>query len=321
VGPGFSSTVLVPNPYRNWEPAWNKNQGKPYISKVVYKPISSSATAISELLAGGLDLSGVDGTQYARVKNNKSVYLKSVASQGENYVSFNTAHAPFNNVDVRRAVAEVIDRAAIIKVAYAGLAKPAYSSIPSTVPYYDKNAKNYAPKLDVADATKVIAANHATGPYDFLIPQGTPNQASAELIQGELAQAGMKVNLDVKQLGDWISAASKGNFDIYFIGWGASDPDILYQLFQSSQGKGAGLDWTNYVNPTLDKLLNQERTTTNTKKVQVVWNKIQKLLSTQVICVPLDIPASIYGIRTRVKGFHVDGEGDIALADMYVTGP
>jgi peptide/nickel transport system substrate-binding protein len=320
VGPSFATTTLVRNPYRNWEPSWSKNQGKPYISKIVFKPIAQAATAVSELLSGGVDISAVDGTQIARVQNNKSVYLKKVKSQGEDYLGFNTAHAPFNNVDVRRAVAEVIDRSAIIKVAYNGLAAPAYSAVPATLPYYDKKAKSYAPKLDVADATKIIAANHATGPYDLLIFQGSSEQATAELIQGELAQAGMKVNIDAKQLGDFISTAGKGNYDILTIGWGWPDPDFLYSLFQSSQGHGAGLNWTNYVNPTLDKLFDQQRTTTNPKKVQVIWNQIQKILSTQVICVPTVIPASIYGIRTRVKGWNINKAGKLNLADLYVTG-
>jgi peptide/nickel transport system substrate-binding protein len=172
----------------------------------------------------------------------------------------------------------------------------------------------------VADATKIIAANHATGPYTLLLFQGSSNQAMAELIQGELAQAGMKVNIVVQQLGDYESTAGKGDFDMNLLGWGWPDPDVLYQFFDSSQAKGAGLNFTNYVNPTLDNLFDQERTALNTKKAQKTWNTLQKLMSTQAICVPLNIPASIYGVQTRVKGWNINREGDIAMADLYVTG-
>lgn len=319
VQPGFANEVLVRNPYRNWEPAWYHNKGKPYINQITLIPISDDATAVSELLSGQLDVAGVPGTQLSRLRGNTKFHLIYTKAQGEEYMGFNMAHPPFDNAAVRKAVIQAISRADVIKVGYNNLALPAYSPVPSTLPYYDKRAPEMAPKYDPSAAAKVIAANHATGPYTLLVPQGSIAQAIAELIQGELGQVGMKVNIAIKPLSDYIPQAGKGQFDMNLIGWGWPDPDLLYNLFDSSQGKGAGLNWTNDNNPTLDRLFEQSRTTLNPKKAQVIFDKIQELMISQSYIMPLAISKSPTAFRSRIQGIHLNKASAIAWPDLYLT--
>lgn len=128
----------------------------------------------------------------------------------------------------------------------------------------------------------------------------------------------MKLNIVSKTLADFIPAAGKGDFDMLTLDYAYSDPDVLYFLLASSQGHGAGLNWTNFVSPTLDSLLQQGRTTLNSKKAAKIYNKLQEYVNTQLIFLGVADPISLVGIRSTIKGYHINRTGQAAIQDFYI---
>lgn len=319
-GTAFSDVTLNANKYHNFAPSWVHNKGKPYITTVQWKVIASDPTAISELLSGGVQLSDVPGTQLTRVKGNKSVVIHKLAPQGLDFLEFNTAHAPFNNPQVRKAVAEIINRSAIVKAALGGQGKAIYGPLPPGIPFYDKSAGKLMPKYNLSDATKIIQANHATGPYNLMIDDTAPFNTIAEIIQQSAAQAGMKLNIDSKgSLADFIPAAAQGNFDMLMLSYAYNDPDILYLLLDSSQGGGNGLNWTNEKNSAaLDALLTKGRTTLQKKKVRPIYDQAQQLINKQLDFIGMSAPTSLEAVRSNIKGFHYSPNGGFAFQDFYI---
>jgi peptide/nickel transport system substrate-binding protein len=321
-GAAFDTVVLEANKYHTWNSPVYRNHGRPYISKVVVHYLSDDSTIGSEMTSGQLDYGTVPGTQVSRLQGNSRLNLHRIPGQGELYLGFNTARPPFNNLQVRKAVAEAIDRAALIKAGANGQAIAQYSPLGSAIPYFDKSAKKFLPAKNLAAAQRVIATHHATGPYTFLTyTQGSELSTDAEIIQSELAQIGMTVNIEIKPIGDYLSLAGKGQFDMNLLGYGYSDPDILYELFDSSQGKGAGINFTNYVNRTLDKLLEKGRTTLDSKRAAQYYAQAQELMNKQVLVVPLYNNTNPLAVSTRIKGFY-DKNLNVALpiGDWYVIG-
>lgn len=302
-GTAFDTVTLTANKYHTWEAPVYSNHGRPYIAKLVFHYLADPATTVSELLAGQLDYASVTGDQISRVKGNKNIKLVHIKPQGEVFLGFNSASPPFNKVAVRKAVAEAINRSAVIKAAANGLGIAQYSPLGSGIPYYDKKAKKYLPAYNTGAASKAIAANHATGPYTLLVPAGASEYATAaELIQAELGAAGMTVNVVTKPIGDYLSLAGKGQFDMNLLGYGYPDPDILYTLYDSANGKGAGLNFTNFVNSRLDSDLKKGQTTLAAKKAAKYYNDAQELMNKNVVVVPLWADTSPVGVRTRLKG-------------------
>jgi peptide/nickel transport system substrate-binding protein len=322
VGPAFSTVTLVRNPYRNWEVPWLHNQGAPYLKQIVFKPITSDSTGISELLTTGLDISDVSGAQLARVKGNKKIKLHKQLALAASFLNFNESRPPFNNPAVRRAVAEAIDRNALIKAALNGLGKPAYAPIGLNVPYYPKNAKSSAPPYDPTDAAKIIAANHATGPYTLVTFNDPAFVTAAELIQAELGQVGMTIKATPKPIADYGPLCREGKCDIDLDEFGWPDADVMTDFLAKSQ---AGATGTNFAympkaeQAKVDSLLNKGRTTVAPKKVSAVYANLIKYLNQNVILMPLWDPISITGARTRVKGWHTDFASDIQFPDLYVS--
>ncbi len=320
VGPGYTTVTTVRNSYHTYEPAWAHNAGAPYLDKVVFRSIVSDATTVSELLSGGVDIAGVTGPQVNRVQGNANVVQHRTPQDGEFYLGFNLAHSPFNGLAVRRAVAQAIDRKAIVQGVFNGLGQPADSPIPSTLPFYDKAAPTYAPQYDVAAAQKALAGTPvAHGRYTLLVPAIPQYTTAAELIQAELAQVGVNLNVSTKPLGAFIPQAAKGQYDMLILGWSYPDPDLLYQLFHSSQAAAGGLNFTNYKSATLDSLLVKGRTATDQGQAAAVYAQLQRFIDTNVIIDPLATAVTIVGTHARVKGYHTDNTGAFLISDLYVA--
>jgi peptide/nickel transport system substrate-binding protein len=318
VGPGFNPVVLVRNPLHTWNPPWIKNQfGVAHIARLVFKPIVSDSTATSELLTGGVDISQVVADQLPRVKSNANIRLRPLALPHEEYLGFNTARAPFNSVAVRRALAEAVDRKAIMKVAVGSFGTPAYSALPDLLPFYDKRSPSYAVQYNPTAARSVLQANHVTGPYTLLTYDIPASRTAAELMQAELAQVGVTTNVVIKSFADGGSLLSKGNYDLYLGQYGYFDAFILYLFFHSSQ-EGKGNNFTFYKNPTLDALLTAGNSTYNTQTAGAIYAKVQKLLDTEVVTDPLWNDRYYWGVRTKVKGFWHPGEYEIPYQDLWV---
>jgi peptide/nickel transport system substrate-binding protein len=294
---------MVRNPYHTWNVANGTNKGTAYLSKLVFKAVVDPATTVSEMLTGGLDLSGVAATQLGRLSGNSKFTIHRKLEQNITWLGFNTAHKPFNNPAVRKAIAEAVDRSAIIKAWLNGFGKPAYSMVPATVPFSDPAAKSYAPPYNPNQAKSVLAAHHVTGPYTLLGFSGFYAPIS-EVIQAELAAVGVTVNVVNKPLADYFPAAGSGAFDLNVDSYFGTDPDILFTLFHSSQETSQGSNYSFYKNPTLDRYIVEGRESIKKAAAQKAYNAAQRLIDTQVIADPLAIPESVTGVSSRVGGYH-----------------
>jgi peptide/nickel transport system substrate-binding protein len=314
VDPGYATIREVRNSRHTFGPGWASNKGSAYLSSLTFVPITSDTTAVSELLSGQLDITDVPGTELSRVQGSKSIRLYRVYGQQEDCLVFNSGKAPFNNVVVRRAVAEAIDRKAVLTGAAQGLGKVSTGFLPPSVLDYDPNSAKYVPKLNLVAARTGISAAGATGPYTLLYFNAPA--AAAELIQGELAQVGMQVN--VAQATSLTQLTNEA-FDMLIIGHGSAggDPNVLYSFFHSSQRNG-GLNWTNVTDPTLDALLQDGRTTLNLKKARADYFQAQKIIDTKVYIDPLWVPLTIYGVRSRVQGWKSLPNGQEQYQDLWV---
>lgn len=315
VGPAFATVTLVRNDYHNFNPAWINNRGKPYLSKVVFKAITNPATAVSELLSGDLDYASIPGTQLSRVQGNSNVKLHRALTQGETFVGFNFSHPQMAQTPVRKAIAEAINTQAILTVAYQGLGKVANSPLGQTMPFYDKNASKYALKYNPTDAQRLFAANHVTGPFDLVILQDPAFESTAQVIQQQLGAVGVKINIVTKAPADYFPAVATGKFDLTVLGFGYPDPDILFQLFHSSQQHG-GLNFWNYSNPTVDNLLTVGRE--NAKKARAAYNSVQKIFDTEAVDIPLINPSTPFGLRSRIKGYDYNPSTGIPYVGLYL---
>jgi ABC-type transport system substrate-binding protein len=187
------STVLKRNPYYKGNRPANPDQ-------IVFTPNTNPDQGVLQTKAGqvDLDIGGVPAASSADLAKqygvNKGRFWVGPTSC-VSYMAMNNARAPFNNLNLRKAVKYAIDRPAQVRLlgAYAGK-RTAQMLVPGIPGYKPFNAYPLA-GADVAKAKQVGGSAIASAPEINLIH--TTSAAStnrAQVAEFNLKQAGFKVN-------------------------------------------------------------------------------------------------------------------------------
>ncbi len=231
--------------------------GPAMINGIVYRIIPEDLTAVSEFELGNLDVISIPSYEYSRyVKSPKWGSLVS-AIEGLNtyYLGFNCSRPPFNNMSLRKAVSESIDRKKILETFYEGRGRLAKGPVPDLLRRWDMNVTN---RYDPVSGRKIIEREIAGKlTANFYI---TPDQEMvdiAEVIQSYLKKAGLDVSIKQLEWSAYKAAINNGEADLFWISWWADYPDpenFLFPLFHSSN-HGASGNRTRYANKDVDRLI------------------------------------------------------------------
>ena len=151
---------------------WDKDNNAENAAKTLdYKIITEGTTLVSALQSGQVDLTmGLPTDQIPVIKKNDSLTITESDSFGTDYIAFNTQKAPFDDVNVRKAIYYALDRNQILDNITNGTVSEASASLINealctfnendwkeylkNVPDYEYNmekAKEYLAKSSVPD--------------------------------------------------------------------------------------------------------------------------------------------------------------------------
>ena len=114
-----------------------------------------------------------------------------------------------------------------------------------------------------------------------------------------LKDIGINVNIQSMEAGTLIEKATKGEYELSFLAYSYSDPDILFLLFHSSQI--GGLNHVRAKNTELDRLLEEGRTTIDPEKRKQVYAGIQKIVVENAYWAPIYAEKNFYVVNSRVQ--------------------
>ncbi|MFG6566407.1 ABC transporter substrate-binding protein [Sulfitobacter sp. 1A13679] len=208
------------------------------LDKVVFRFISDPAAATAAMMAEELDaFPGFPAPELLPQFEADPRFRVNVGStEGEVILAMNNAKPPFDNVEVRRAVATAIDRDEIIEGAMYGQAVPIGS-------FYPPHGTAYVDLTDAYphDSTKAEemfeAAGVAGATMTLRVPPFPYATRSAEIIQNQLSEAGIDAKVENVEWGFWIDEVyKKKNYDMTIIahtspndmGNFARGPDYFY---------------------------------------------------------------------------------------------
>ncbi len=311
--------VLVSNP-DYWE-------GRPYISRIVYRIIPSQATTFLELKAKGVDATGLTALQYNRQTDYrafKHAYTKfRYPSNAYTYIGFNLRDPRFADRRVRQAFAYAINKREVIDGVRLGLAREATGPYkPGTWVYTDK-VKTYP--FDMEKARRLLAEagwkeRNADGllikdgkPFTFelLTNQGNDERKKiAEIVQAQLRELGVGVEIRVLEWAAFLKEhIKKRNFEAIVLGWGIGiDPD-QYLIWHSSQTGPDQLNHISYVNPEVDRLLEAGRTTCAREDRVKYYHRLQEILAEDLPLVFLYFADALPVVSSRVYGIDAGPNG------------
>jgi peptide/nickel transport system substrate-binding protein len=197
---------------------------EPILDEVVLTMFTEDQAATAALESGAVDLIYGGGARSAvRLKNDGYQLIQGPGPLVQVF-RINTTRGPFKNEKFRQAFNFLMDRQGILRVGYAGLGEVVALPWAPASPAFDKSYnEKYAFSIDKAKALLAASGLSAAEMANWKLlvnGSGQSDVAISQVVQNSLAQAGIKIELDVQQGAEFIDALLKGRFDAVFGGIG-----------------------------------------------------------------------------------------------------
>jgi peptide/nickel transport system substrate-binding protein len=306
--------VLVANP--------DYYEGRPYLSRVVYRVIPSQATIFLELKAKGVDyVSTLTGIQYARQTEypafRKAYYKYRYPSSAYTFLGFNLKDSRFADRRVRRAFAHAINKQELIDGVLLGLGRETSGPIrPGTWAYTDQ-VEHFAYDPEQAKALLEEAGwkdrdgdglveDRDGKPFTLTIRTNQGNDERkkvAEIVQQRLKEIGIQVDIQLIEWAAFIKEFVKPRrFEVIVLGLGTgTDPD-QFVVWHSSQRGPDQMNRTGYANPEVDALLEAGRQSCVQKERVRHYHRIQEILAHDLPMIFLYNRDSLPVVASRIRG-------------------
>ncbi|MDM4719287.1 ABC transporter substrate-binding protein [Micromonospora sp. WMMA1363] len=289
----------------------------PKLDGVTFTFVKDPTVALQNLRGGEVQWTdNLPPQQVSTLRDGDDPVVRSAPSSDYWYLALNQARKPYDDVDVRRAVAFALDRGAITKAAKFGLATVNQTAIPKNSAFY----YDYAPyRRDPAQAKQLLGQAGADAlTMDLMVTSEYPETVTAaQVIAAQLKDVGITVKIRTLDFAQWLDEQGKGNFDAFMLGWlGNIDPDEFYYAQHHS---GGTFNFHGYRNPAVDRLLDQARTETDQAARKRQYEQVAKQIVDDASYIYLYNPDVVQGWSKQVTGYEVRSDRAIRFRDVALT--
>jgi peptide/nickel transport system substrate-binding protein len=294
IGTGpFKFVGFKPNEYikvsRNPD-YWKKE--RPYLDGIEYTIIKNLSTAVLALVSGKFDLTFPYSLTVPLLKDVKNQMPPAMCEMGpvglNRALIVNRDKPPFDNPDLRQAMALSLDRQAFIDILtegegdIGGVMQPAPAGLwgmPAnmleTLPGYDPDVKKNQ------TAARQLMEKLSYGPNNRLKIKITARDLPylrdpAVILIDQLKQVYIDGELETIDTTNWFPKVMRKDFIVGITGAGSGpDPDqVLHLLY----GCGGELNFNGYCSPEVDRLIDRQSSEADPeKRKQLVWEVERKL--------------------------------------------
>ncbi len=285
-------------------PAWEQ---------VVLRVVPESSSAFQGLLTGALDESRLNAVQ--RVEAAKSPALREARYDeiAYTYLAWNNRLPQFEDARVRRALTMLIDREAIARTLYGGLARPANGPLPpglwphdATLAPLPHDPARAAALLDEAGWRRGKDGVRRKGParLAFALSLGGASDRQrqiVELAQSSFREAGIEMSISPMEWGAFVDRVDAGDYEACSLALNLDPNPDLRPNWHSSQVPPNGMNHSFYRNPRADALMDELATTFDREKARALYAELQRLIAEDQPFSFLHTVSVAWGVRNRVE--------------------
>lgn len=256
-------------------------------------------------------------------ENDKRYYVKSAEGMNLAYLAFNFQNAVIQDEQVRRAIAQAINRQRIIKTIYHNTATVANNIIPNISWASSVNTPDFAYDFNPSEAKKVLQDKQLHLNMWVLNEEQVYNPAplkTAELIKEDLNNVGVNVTIrSVTRtfLIDQLNKKSE-NYDMILTGWlaGNLDPDSFMRPILSCNAASEMTNLSNLCDEDFDQLMDKALDSPNLWERAHVYNQAQELILSKLPIVPLANMKRVLVVNSRVRHIEMNPFGSLNFSTL-----
>lgn len=280
-------------------------------SKIVMRFFENPEDMEQALQDGAVDVMTrtITPEQVERLQANTedSVNLVETPGQGIRYLVFTTDTPPVENRAVRQAVAQVVDRQALVRDVYGRTTEPLYSIVPTGLPGHRNSFFNLYGDPDVQAAGTTLRDAGIETPVELTFTYTTDHYGAVTAdefkeLQQQLNGSGLfEVTLEGVPWDEFRPAASEGKYTVYGMGWFPDypDPDNFIAPFFGPDN----ILNTPYRNPEIqDEVIPDTRRTAQRSATLESFVRAQELVARDVPLIPLWQGKQFVAAREDITG-------------------
>ena len=288
--------VLAKNPEY-----WLKSM--PRFDSLIFQIIPERAVQVQGLISGQIDGSDIiDQEDVPALEASGKVNVQQPLTALILVMAMNCSKPPLNDLRVRQAVNQAIDKQAILDVAYGG-GQPIGTFMNYGNAYYKDFASLYP--YDPARAKSLLAQAGVTKDtvFEMVLPSNYPPHVKAgEMYQEMLAKVGLNVQIKQVDWPTWLKDVYTGaKYDFTVIGHtGKLDPD------GTLGGYGTEKRYVRWVNAQTAELIAKGATTIGYENRRKLYDQAMEIMAKEVPFVFTGTSYRRIVTNKRVRGFRMD---------------
>ena len=295
--------------------------GPASLGRLVIAVVDEATTKFAGLVGGELDVAGIAPSMAGLVSRDPSLRVMTYPVLFSTALIFNARKPPFDDARVRRAISYAIDRQRVVAAALAGYATPAAGPVSPAHPY----AAPVRAMLDPARAGALLdSAGWRRGSDGWrrragrplvieLLTVGSGDNAAEQLLQGDLAAIGVRLEIRQREMGAFLAEARAANrtFDALYTGI-PGDLSLAYlSAMYDSHVAGGALDYGGYHTQRLDSLLQRARAAPSDSAARGAWLAVQRELANESPAAWVYHSRGLQGVARRLEGVVMDLRGEM----------
>ncbi len=292
--------------------------GKPKVDDLIYAITPDATARYAKLKANECQIMiAPNPADLEAMGKDADINLLSQAGLNIGYLAMNAQKPPFDNVEVRKAIAMAIDRGAILKEVYQGAGQQAKNPIPPTMWSYDDSTVDHeynpekAKEMLAAAGVKDLATDLWWMPVQR--PYNPTAKRMAEMMQADLAKVGINATLVSFEWGEYRKRLQAGEHQMGLLGWTGDngDPDnfLAVLLGCNKEGKPNANNIPKWCDTGFQDVIGKAVTSVDMAERTKLYMDAQKIVAAQVPWLNVAHSTVFEPTRKSVSGYKLSPFG------------
>ncbi|MGK0149084.1 ABC transporter substrate-binding protein [Pseudomonas putida] len=290
-------------------------RGKPPADALVFAIATDSNVRLQKLRANECQVALYPKPDdVPSIKQDPKLKVEEIEALVTGYISMNTEHKYLSDVRVRKAINMAFDRQTHVDQLFGkGNALVGVNPYPPTMIGYNNENRN--PPRDLAKARDLL--KQAGVPEGTVITLFTRNgggptnpnpRLSAEMLQADLKQIGLKLDIRVMEWAEMLRRAKKGEADLVSTGWAGDngDPDNFLSPLLSCDAAKSGENYARWCNPKFQELISRAREVIDNDERARLYNEALKVYDDDQPWISMAHPKMFTAMRDNVEGYVIN---------------
>jgi peptide/nickel transport system substrate-binding protein len=301
VGTGpYLVTSFVPGGTLELE-AWDDYPfGPAAIKQISFKGIEENANRYIAVETGEAQFATISFQDLARAESNDRLEVVQQKTTNTAFISMNTLKPPFDNTNVRRAMAYATDREGLAVI------QGGSTVIDSMTPdmFVTYVASPELPQFDLEQARQLLEAEgYGPGnPLRFEAWTYGANTSVTEAYQALLSAIGVEMSIKNLEFGVFLEGMARGEYQMLTGSWNNTSGDPLSALENYWSGSYGSQNISFFTNERADELYELAKATVDEEVLKAAAREVQDIAAAEMPIIPTFSSLAIYAFDSRLTG-------------------